>query len=244
MDKLASLFKAPDPKEELRKQQRALKAETRSLDRDRASLARQQTQLEADIQRAAKQGNMAQAKTLARQLVRLREQQSKNVAVKAHISGIAVRAQTNQSQIAVAAALGGASKVMAASNKQMDVAKMQQTLQGFAQESMKMEMTDEMSACVVWCGVVWCWLMPSAGTRGSVLTRRTVNDVLDGVLDGSDDEEESNDIMNQVLDEIGISVSQQMASAPATALPSTAGPSRVSTRDDQELQARFAALSK
>ena len=72
-------------------------------------------------------------------------------------------------------------QTMGAMNKQMDQAGIQETMQAFQRENMKMDMTDEM-----------------------------MNDTLDSVFGDDDVEEESDAIMHQVLDVIGLDISAQV----------------------------------
>eukprot|EP00842_Homolaphlyctis_polyrhiza_P002272 jgi/Hompol1/3045/HPOL_003095-RA len=181
MEAITGLFSKPDPKEEMRKQQRAIKGEMRSLDRDLIQLSRQETELEQKIKQAAKKNDMALAKTLAKQLIKVRSQKDKNVSLKAKMGGIATQTKTMQSNIVMGQAMATTTGIMKAANQQMDPVKMQATLQEFHKETMMADMTDEM-----------------------------LNDALDGIMDESGDEEESQDIMNQVLDEIGITISHNV----------------------------------
>ncbi|KAJ3300258.1 hypothetical protein HK104_002820 [Borealophlyctis nickersoniae] len=209
-----NIFSKPTPKEQMRQQQRALKGEVRSLQRDKTQLERQEKQLEMEIKKAAKANNISQAKLLAKQLIRLRKQKEKNMVVQSQISGIGFRTQTIQSQVALGKAMGGATKAMAGANKQMNLEQMQQQMQAFAEQNAQMDMKEEM-----------------------------MNDVIDNVMDSEEDEEEGENIMNQVLDEIGISMGQQLASAPRTALAS--GKQKQAVRgEDDALQARLDELMK
>ncbi|KAJ3049177.1 hypothetical protein HK097_009801 [Rhizophlyctis rosea] len=226
---MASLFKAPPtPREQMRQQQRALRGEVRSLQRDKTDLERQEKQIEAEIKKAAKANNMAQAKLLAKQLIRLRKQKEKNMTVQSQINGIGYRTQAIQSQVAMGKAMSGATKVislvmkkqhpyaMVGANKQMDLMKMQKQMQDFAEQNAQMDMKEEM-----------------------------MNDAIDNVMDEDEDEEEGENIMNAVLDEIGISVGQSLADAPRTALPSAKGKARESNKSEEdELQARLDSLLK
>ncbi|KAJ3041762.1 Charged multivesicular body protein 2b [Rhizophlyctis rosea] len=198
----------------MRQQQRALRGEVRTLQRDKADLERQEKQITAEIKKAAKANNMAQAKLLAKQLIRIRKQQEKNMTVQSQINGIGYRTQAIQSQAAMAKAMGGATKAMVGANKQMDLQKLQVQMQEFAEQNAQMDMKEEM-----------------------------MNDAIDNVMDEDEDEEEGENIMNQVLDEIGIGVGQQLADAPRTALPSGKGKETTKAEED-ELQARLDELLK
>ncbi|TPX40128.1 hypothetical protein SeLEV6574_g06774 [Synchytrium endobioticum] len=191
MESVTNFFSPPTPREIARQQQRDLRGVTRDLERDRQQLEKQEKQLEADIKKAAKSGNTALCKTLAKQLIRIRTQKQKSHSMSAQVSGISHRATAMASQSAMSNAIKGSTAAMKAGNKQVDLQKMQSAMMQFQQESMKMDMKEDI-----------------------------MNDTVDG-LDEDDDEEESENVMNQVLDEIGISVGQAMPNAHKGKLPST-----------------------
>lgn len=82
------LFKKPDPKEIQRKQQREFKSINRDLDRDKRELERQESALQAEIKKAAKQGNTNLAKTLAKQLIKLRAAKDKNLKAQSTVTSM------------------------------------------------------------------------------------------------------------------------------------------------------------
>jgi len=184
------MFVKPSPKEQLRAQQREFRTIQRDLDRDRLQLQRQEKQIEMDIKKAAKQGNMTQAKTLAKQLIRIRKQQEKNSQVGSSISAVSHRTTAMHSNLALGNAVKGATQAMTASNKQLDLQRLQHTMMEFERQSVQLDMSEEM-----------------------------MNDTIDGVMEGENDEQEGEDIMNQVFDEIGIEINGKLASAPRSALP-------------------------
>lgn len=92
----------------------------------------------------AKQGNAAGAKILAKQLVSLRAQRQKSFTASAQITNIQFKTQAMQQQVQMATAMGTAAKVMGQGNKMMDPVALQKTMEQFGQESMKMDMTDQM----------------------------------------------------------------------------------------------------
>lgn len=68
--------------EQAKKQQRELKTVQRDLNREDEQLAREEKKLEAEIKNAAKQGNEAATKNLAKQLIKVRNMRQKNSGVK------------------------------------------------------------------------------------------------------------------------------------------------------------------
>lgn len=207
--------KKKDPKEQMRQQKRELNKTQRQLARDQTALERQEKQLEAEIKKMAKLGNKQAATTLAKQLVNLRKQKGKNMAVSSRVMAIGHQTQTMHSTAKMAGAMSTASKTMGSVNAQMNPAQLQNTLKNFEMESSKMDMKEEM-----------------------------INETLDSLLDESGDEEEQEAIVNQVLDEIGIEVSGRMAEAPSAHAGKLPTGQRVTTKgsSDAEIEEMLAKL--
>ncbi|OZJ06224.1 hypothetical protein BZG36_00765 [Bifiguratus adelaidae] len=184
METIRNYVAKPSVKEQMRTQQRELRAIQRDLERDKLQLQRQEKQIEADIKRAAKAGQTDKAKKLAKQLIRIRNQSQKNANVSSSISAISHRTAVIQSNVTLGNAVKGATKAMTTANKNMDSTALSQTLFDFQKESAKMDMIEEM-----------------------------MNDTIDSTMDESEDEEESENIMNQVLDEIGVEMGGKLREA-------------------------------
>ncbi|KAL4366706.1 hypothetical protein GQ457_05G003420 [Hibiscus cannabinus] len=143
---------------------------------------REEKKLVAEIKRTAKTENEAATKTLARQLVRLRQQIAKLQSSRAQIRGISTHTQAMHAQSSVAAGMKGATKAMSAMNKQMAPDKQANVIQEFQKQSAMMDMTTEM-----------------------------MSDAIDDALDDDEAEDETEDITNQVLDEIGIDIASHVS---------------------------------
>ena len=76
MDKL---FGKKDVKEELREQNKVLRSAQRDIERDRNQLEREKKRLEIEIKKAAKDGNKQVLTILAKQLIQLRNQETRSV---------------------------------------------------------------------------------------------------------------------------------------------------------------------
>ncbi|XP_050896936.1 F-box protein SKIP5-like [Lathyrus oleraceus] len=99
---------------------------TRGLEREVASL-----QLVAEIKRTAKTGNEAATKTLARQLIRLRQQIGNLQGSQAQMRGIATHTQAMHAHSSVVVGIQGTTKAMAAMNKRMEPAKCKNSKSNF-----------------------------------------------------------------------------------------------------------------
>ncbi|VAI21533.1 unnamed protein product [Triticum turgidum subsp. durum] len=145
----------------------------------------QEKKLVAEIKKTAKTGNEAATKILARQLVRLRQQIVNLQGTRAQIRGVATHTQAMYAGTSISAGMKGASKAMAAMNKQLEPAKQMKQMREFQKQSSQLDMTLEM-----------------------------MSDAIDETLDKDEAEEETEELTNQVLDEIGVDVASQLSSAP------------------------------
>lgn len=204
--------KKPTPKEALRASKREMSHATRGVEREIAALQLEEKKLVAEIKRTAKTGNEAATKTLARQLVRLRQQIANLQGSRAQMRGISIHTQAMYANTSMAAGMKGASKAMGAMNKQMAPAKQMKIMQEFQRQSAQMDMTSDMMA-----------------------------DSVDDVLDNDEAEEETEDLTNQVLDEIGIDIASQLSSAPKGRIAGKNAQNAESSEVD-DLEQRLAAL--
>ncbi|XP_073054284.1 vacuolar protein sorting-associated protein 2 homolog 3-like [Primulina eburnea] len=204
--------KKPSAKEALRESKREMANATRGIEREIHTLQLEERKLVAEIKRTAKTGNEAATKVLACQLVRLRQQIANLQGSRAQMRGIATHTQAMSAQSSVAVGMKGASKAMAAMNKQMAPAKQMKVIQEFQKQSAQMDMTTEM-----------------------------MSDAIDDVLDDDEAEEETDELTNQVLDEIGVNVASQLSAAPKGKIAGKNTEGAGSSNID-ELEKRLAAL--
>lgn len=204
--------KKPTAKEALRESKREMANATRGVEREINTLQLEEKKLVAEIKRTAKTGNEAATKILARQLIRLRQQIANLQGSRAQMRGIATHTQAMSAQTSVAVGMKGASKAMAAMNKQMDPAKQAQVMREFQKQSAQMDMTTEM-----------------------------MSDAIDDALDDDEAEDETEELTNQVLDEIGVDVASQLSAAPKGKIAGKNTEDASSSRMD-ELEKRLAAL--
>ena len=204
--------KKPTSKEVLKQQNREIRKTQREVTRDYGQLERQEKAIEIEIKKAAKQGNKQLATQLAKQLIMIRKQKTRNVGVSSKVTAIGLQMNTMHSNVKMAESIGSATKVMGSMNKQMNVETMSNAMQQFEKESLKMNMADEM-----------------------------INETLDNLFDESGDEEEQDAIVNQVLDEIGIDFTKQLPSAPQTTMKGAAK-SKVTSKEDKEIEDLLAQL--
>lgn len=205
------------PEEMLKQNKRALNRAMRDLDREKNVLQKQEVKVIADIKKMAKQGEMESVKTMARDLVRTRKYCKKFMLMKANIQAISLQMTTIGAQAKMGESMKGVTKTMKIMNKQMNMPQMQKIMMEFEKETDMMDMKEEM-----------------------------MNDIVDDVMGEEDDEEESNALVNQVLDELGLSLGDELNAVP-TAGGSLAGSkqAQASTSDaDADLQARLDNLRR
>ncbi|CAL9103987.1 unnamed protein product [Musa textilis] len=177
--------KKTSAKDSLRTSKREMTVATRGVEREIGSLKLEEKKLVAEIKKTAQTGNEAATRILARQLVRLRQQITNLQGARAQIRGIATHTQAMYASTSISTGMKGASKAMAAMNKQMEPAKQAKVMKEFQKQSAQMDMTIEM-----------------------------MSEAIDETLDKDEAEEETEELTNQVLDEIGVDVASQLSSAP------------------------------
>lgn len=206
--------KKPDVKEVVRGSQRELRSGGRALDRELLALRREEAKLVTDIKAAAKRGDQASAKVLARSLVRLRAQITKLQASAANLRGVATNLTTAAAATTVASSMATATGAMGRMQAQLNPARIGQTAQAFARENARMDMAQEM-----------------------------MGDTIDGALDGESAEEDAGELVSQVLDEIGVDLSAALGTAPTRRIAAPAAATRAEEAEEgEDLAARLAAL--
>ncbi|KAF8063799.1 VPS2.1 [Scenedesmus sp. PABB004] len=226
--------KRKTPAEILRENKRMLDKAMRELDRERVGLQNQEKKTIAEIKKMAKEGQMDAVKVMAKSLIRNRHAVTKLHALKSQLQAVSLRIQTLKSTQSMADAMRGATQAMRVMNRRMNLPNMQKILMEFERQNERMEMTSDM-----------------------------MGDAIDDAMEGEAEEEETDELIGQVLDEIGITTTTQLvsapdmpvaAAAPAAALPAMAepmgagggaGPSAAAGPGiDEDLQARLDNLRK
>ncbi|CAO3646777.1 unnamed protein product [Cunninghamella blakesleeana] len=220
---LETLFgRRKTPAEMLRQHQRSITKAQRELNCERERLERQEKKLILDIKKSAKANQMSACKVMAKDLVRTRRYIQKFYQMKTQLQAVGLRIQTLRSNQQMAEAMRGATKAMSSMNRQMNLPQIQKIMMEFEKESELMDMKDEM-----------------------------MGDAIDDVMEEEDDEVESEEIVNKVLDEIGISLNQELIEAPtgikqASPAPTTERLAQAEglSADDAALQARLDNLRR
>jgi division protein CdvB (Snf7/Vps24/ESCRT-III family) len=178
------LRKAPTMREHVRQSDRDIRTSSRELVREKDHLAQEEERIKAEMKKAAREGNEAGARLFAKSLLRNREQAAKITRTRTQLSTIQARNHTMASSQKIAETMGGVAKVMGQMNASVSVQDTQKVMTDFQRQSQLMDMTDEL-----------------------------ISEGLDSAL-GDDFDSEVDDAVSQVLDEIGINLKHNLASAP------------------------------
>uniref|UniRef100_A0A7S0UNP9 Uncharacterized protein n=1 Tax=Polytomella parva TaxID=51329 RepID=A0A7S0UNP9_9CHLO len=207
------LFAKPNIKEQVRDSQRGLRKECRDIDREVLTLQKEEQKLIREIKAAAKAGNTASAKILAKSLIRLREQITKLKGSTAHLTSISTQLTTSVATMKVANAMNTAAKTMTNMQKAVNPAGVTATMQQFARENAKMAMTSEM-----------------------------MDDAIDGALDDDEIEGETDELVGQVLDEIGIDLATHLGKVPENKSKVSTAVATEAEDEDNEMFSRLNQL--
>uniref|UniRef100_A0A7S4PC38 Uncharacterized protein n=1 Tax=Guillardia theta TaxID=55529 RepID=A0A7S4PC38_GUITH len=110
--------KEQDIKEVAKQQGREIKKNEREIEREKMALQREERQLVIEIKKAAKEGQDKIVKTLAKQLVRVREQQNRMTSMKSQVQGVRNSMTLAASQQKMVQSMAGISKAMGKMNAQ------------------------------------------------------------------------------------------------------------------------------
>jgi len=198
-------------KEIVREQKRMVDKSMRELERERAGLEKTEKKLIMDIKKAAKdEKNMKAVQIMAKDLVRIRKNQTKFVSMVAQLRAVSLQMTEMKSTMALQDSMRSATRAMMVMNRRMNLPALQRIMIEFQKQTEQMEMKQEI-----------------------------MSDAVEDALDDDEDEEEQEAIVGQVLDEIGITLGENLVSAPQKK-------KEVIEEDEQdkELEARLANLKR
>lgn len=185
---LSDLFKSKQEleKEQQRQQKKELRDATRSVDRIQADLDRQAKELESQIKTAAAKNDKDLAKTLAMQLVKVRNEKTRAMGAKSKINTISSHASTMQTNNKLAQVMSNTAAMMTQVNQQMKPEKLAQQVSQFQAETAKMEMGES-----------------------------AMNDMFDELFEGEDEEADAimNQVLDELSIETGATLAQLPATA-------------------------------
>lgn len=139
---LSDLFKSKEEleNEQKRQQKREMRDANRSVERIQADLDRQAKDLEAQIKAAAAKNDTATAKTLAKQLIRVREERNRAINAKSKINTISNQSSMMQTNNKLAQVMANSAAAMSKVNQQLQPDQIAKQLGAFQAETTKMDM--------------------------------------------------------------------------------------------------------
>eukprot|EP01104_Vermistella_antarctica_P017241 TRINITY_DN6084_c0_g1_i1.p1 TRINITY_DN6084_c0_g1~~TRINITY_DN6084_c0_g1_i1.p1 ORF type:complete len:215 (-),score=61.87 TRINITY_DN6084_c0_g1_i1:72-716(-) len=127
-----------------RNAKRELKRSERDLDRELMNLDRQEKQTLLEIKKYAKSGDKTSARSLSKQIVRIRDQKTKLRGMKSQVKAVGFQTTTIQANAAMSRAMVGATKAMTLSNAQMKPEELMATMRNYELQNEHMAMKEEM----------------------------------------------------------------------------------------------------
>jgi len=168
---MAFLFSKPKTtKEVVRDNKRQIQHSQRDLEREMLTLEREEKKLVLEIKRLAKAGQNSSAKTMAKELIRIRKQKEKLLSAKTQLSGVSSRVTTMSANQTVAKSMVGATQAMGVANAAAPIQQMQRTMMNYEKQSEMMNMKEEMMDD-----------MFEGDEQEEVETEETMNQVLDSI---------------------------------------------------------------
>ncbi|CAN8072947.1 unnamed protein product [Agarophyton chilense] len=195
-----------------RQNDRTVQRAQRDMQRERLQLEQKERQLEVEIKKLGRQGRIAEARILAKNLVQVRNAKARTFQAGAHAGAIATQAKMAATEAKMMEVIGNTTQVMQNANGMNDSNRYMNMLQQYDMQSEKYKLKQEMT-----------------------------DEVLDSVLGGEDIGAESDDVLNSVLDEIGLEVSSKMGGA-AVIAPQSVPQQPALQQPDAALMARIERL--
>eukprot|EP00178_Gracilaria_changii_P027907 TRINITY_DN929_c0_g1_i1.p1 TRINITY_DN929_c0_g1~~TRINITY_DN929_c0_g1_i1.p1 ORF type:complete len:388 (-),score=67.97 TRINITY_DN929_c0_g1_i1:616-1779(-) len=171
-----------------RQNDRTIQRAQRDMQRERLQLEQKERQLEVEIKKLGRQGRLAEARILAKNLVQVRNAKTRTFQAGVHAGAIATQAKMAATEAKMMEVIGNTTQVMQNANGMSDTGRYMNMLQQYDMQSEKYKLNQEMT-----------------------------DEVLDSVLGGEDIGAESDDVLNSVLDEIGLEVSSKVGGSAAIA---------------------------
>lgn len=145
-----------------------------------------QAKLERDIKKLAAQNEMSAVRVMAKDLVRTRQYISRFHVMHSNLQSLSLKMQSMKTSHEMGVAMGKMTKAMKRMNKKMNAQTISKIVRQFEMENEKSDFTEEM-----------------------------MSDAIGDAFDDGETEEEEDAIVNQVLDEIGVSLTGNLAAAPS-----------------------------
>lgn len=192
-----------------------IKKGIRELDREKRQMERTEQKSIMDMKKLAKQGNNPSAvKTMAKDLVRCRQAQTKFMEMKAQLNSTLIQIQTMKSQEQMARSMRGVTQCMTQMNKQMDPKYVTKVMNDFMIEQEKQKMTEEV-----------------------------MTEAIDDAMGNNDEEEDEvvNRVMEELGIQ---ATAGMEAGAASTAVPAAKAQAQAAATEEEDFESRLKALQR
>jgi len=174
-------------KEVIREQKHMVNRSIRELEREKASLKRDEAKLIIEIKKAAKANSVKSMQIMAKDLVRMRKHQEKYTQLIANLRAVSLQMTAMASTVTMTDSLKKVTRAMTVMNRTMNMPQLQAVMREFQKQSEILGMKEEL-----------------------------FGEAIEGAMDDEQDEEATEQVVNQVLDEIGITFGQSLGEVPTT----------------------------
>lgn len=182
---MGNVFSEKPFAEVVKEQQKQIKKAIRELDKEIRQQQNNEKKLKTEIKKIAKEGRMSDAKIKAKSLVSTRKFITRFETLKTQLNAASLNLMQVKSTVAMKSAMTGVAKALKTMNNKFQLPELQKIMTEFAKENEKADLTQEM-----------------------------MGDVLDDALGGADDEAEADEFVNQILDELGVTMTNDMTAIP------------------------------
>lgn len=195
-----------------RENERAARKAARAMDSELSRLKQEESKIKAEMKKLAREGRVAEARILSKNLATNRKFQERCINNKYQMNSVAMQANMGLAMQQQATVIGTAAGIMAKANAAGDPQGTMAAVQRYEMESGKAEMNQEM-----------------------------MDDALDSAFGGVEVDEETDNILNEVLAEAGMEVGSKLNAAGPTPQTVPQHQAAMAA-EDAELERRLAAL--
>lgn len=195
----------PTARDLSRQNDRTIQRAQRDMQRERIRLEQDEKKITAEIKSLSRQGRVAEARMLAKNLVQVRSAKARTFQASVQAGAIGQQTRMAQTDMKMVEIMGVTAGVMKNANGMANPERSMNMLQEFDMQSEKYKLNQEMT-----------------------------DDVLDSVLGGEEIDTETDDVLNSVLDEIGLEVAAKAGDAPKIQ-PQAFGQAQIMQQADDEL---------
>ena len=168
-------------KDQIRQQKRNIQHSIRNIEREKKKTERELEKMKKEIKKMVTAGQTNSAKTLAKDIVRMKNQIEKMTQFCGQLKAVEIRVGSLSSLNELASAMEDAGKAIMVVSSKLDAGKMQQLSKQLCMEDAKLDMKSDM-----------------------------MSEILDGMGESMSTEDQTDEIYNQVLQECGIKVAESL----------------------------------